>query len=611
MPFTPRTRFVNPRLGTYFGIFTSAFTALAVVLLILEQLGVSDAILRALMLGGPLALYAAIGVAAWTQEPIDFFASGRRVPAFYNGLVLAVAAVGGTGLVAITGLFFLHGFDAWCVVIGFTAGLVAMAILIVPYLRKFGAYTIPSYLGRRFESRLLRVTAAAILAVPMLLVIAAELRMGLFVTAWLTGQSPSLLAAVLAGTAVATVVLGGMRSLSWATTAQAIAATLALLVPAAVVAVAMTNLPLPQLSHGPVLRGLGKLEAVQGVPIPLLSPLAFEFAGTAVEPVSRRFAKPFGSVGSVSFVLTSLMLMAGVAAAPWLLPRAGTTPGVYEARKSLGWATCVLGVLMLTISAIAVFMRDIVMDTLVGQSVNRLPEWFRTLAAMGFAGVDGQLPRLPLMSFSFKRDAILFALPIASGYPAVALYLALAGAIAATVAAASMAIVALGHMLAEDVVNGLRWEPAADWLRLAIARASLVAAALIGTSIAVLTPADPLALVLWAFALSGSALFPVLVLSIWWKRLNALGAIAGMAVGFAVAIMMILTGEGARLGVPSALAGVFGIPAALAATLVATWLGPAAGRNVLARVREMRVPGGETVHDREMRLLRLKQRQRG
>jgi cation/acetate symporter len=134
---------------------------------------------------------------------------------------------------------------------------------------------------------------------------------------------------------------------------------------------------------------------------------------------------------------------------------------------------------------------------------------------------------------------------------------------------------------------------------------------LIGTSIAVLTPADPLALVLWAFALSGSALFPVLVLSIWWKRLNALGAIAGMAVGFAVAIMMILTGEGARLGVPSALAGVFGIPAALAATLVATWLGPAAGRNVLARVREMRVPGGETVHDREMRLLRQKQRQRG
>lgn len=608
---SPRTGSVNPRLGTYFGIFTSAFTALVLLLLILEQLGVSDAALRGVMLGGPLALYAVMGLAARSKDPIDFFASGRRVPAVYNGFVLAVSAVGGTGLVAITGLFFLHGFDAWCLVIGFTAGLVAMAILIVPYLRKFGAYTVPSYLGQRFESRFLRVAAAAILAIPMLLVIAAELRMGLFVTAWLTGQPELLLAAVLAGTVVATVVLGGMRSVIWANTAAAIATLLALLVPAAVVAALVTNLPFPQMSHGPVLRALGRLEAIQGVPMPLLPPWAFQFAGSALEPVSRRLAEPFGSIGSSSFVLTSLTLMAGVAAAPWLLPRTGTTPGVYEARKSLGWATFVLGVLMLTASAVAVFMRDIVMDTLVGQSVNRLPEWFRTLAAMGFAAVDGQAPRLPLTSFSFKRDAILFTLPIAGGYPAVMLYLALAGAIAATVAAASMAIVALGHVFAEDVVNGWKWEPAPHRRRLAIARASIVAAALIGSTMAVLTPADPLDLVLWALALSGSALFPVLALSIWWKRLNAPGAIAGMGVGFAVAILTMLGGEGARFGLPSALAGVFAIPAAFVSAVVVAWLGPRPGRPVLERVKDMRIPGGETVHDREMRLMRQKQRQRG
>src|SRR5919108_406991 len=271
MPF-PRARAVNPRLGTYFGIFTSAFASLVLLLLILEQLGIADATVRGVMLGGPLALYALMGLAAACQEPLDFFASGRRAPAVYNGLVLAVSAAGGTGLVAITGLFFLHGFDAWCLVIGLTAGLVTMAILIVPYLRKFGAYTLPSYLGRRFDS-------------------------------------------------------------------------------------------------------------------------------------------PFGSVGPLSFVLTSLTLMAGVAAAPWLLPRSGTTPTVYDARKSLGWATFVLGALMVTASAVAVFLRDMVMDTLVGQSVNRLPEWFRTLSDMGFAAADGHVPRLPLMSFSFKRDAVLFALP--------------------------------------------------------------------------------------------------------------------------------------------------------------------------------------------------------
>jgi cation/acetate symporter len=609
MPF-PRARTVNPRLGTYFGIFTSAFASLVLMLLILEQLGVSDAALRGVMLGGPLALYAVMGLAARSNEPLDFFASGRRAPAVYNGLVLAISAGGGTGLVAITGLFFLHGFDAWCLVIGLTAGLVAMAILIAPYLRKFGAYTVPSYLGRRFDSRFLRFAAAAVVAVPMLLVIAAELRMGLFVTAWLTGQPTPLVAAVLAGTVAATVLLGGMRSLSWANTAAAIAALLAVLVPAAVVAALVTNLPFPQLSHGPVLRTIGRLEAIQGVPIPLLPPFAFEFAGLALEPLSRRFATPFGSVGALSFVLTSLTLMAGVAAGPWLLPRSGTTPTVYEARKSLGWATVVLGVLMLTVSAIAVFLRDIVMDTLVGQSALRLPEWFHTLAALGFAGVDGHTPRLPLASFSFKRDAILFALPIAGGYPAVMLYLALAGAIAAVVAAASLAVVALGHVLAEDVVRGLKWEPLPDRRRLAIARASVVMAAALGTGLAVLIPADPLALVLAAFALSGSALFPVLVLSIWWKRLTAPGAIAGLTVGFAVAIFTIFGGEAARFGLPSALAGVFAIPASFVATLVVTWLSPRPARPVLERVKDMRVPGGETVHDREMRLMRLKQRQR-
>ena len=609
MPY-PRARAVNPRLGTYFGIFTSAFASLVLLLLILEQLGVADATVRGVMLGGPLSLYAVMGLAAACREPLDFFASGRRAPAVYNGLVLAVSAAGGTGLVAITGLFFLHGFDAWCLVIGLTAGLVTMAILIVPYLRKFGAYTLPSYLGRRFDSRLLRLTAAAIVAVPMLLVIAAELRMGLFAAGWLTGEPEPLLAAVLAGTIAATVVLGGMRSVSWANTAEALATLLALLVPAAVVAALVTNLPFAQLSHGPVLRTIGRLEAIQAVPMPQLPPWAFEFAGLNLEPLARRFATPFGSVGPLSFVLTSLTLMAGVAAAPWLLPRSGTTPTVYEARKSLGWATFVLGVLMVTASAVAVFLRDMVMDTLVGQSANRLPEWFRTLSAMGFAAVDGHLPRLPLMSFSFKRDAVLFALPIAGGYPAVMLYLALAGALAATVAAASLAVVALGHVLAEDAIGGLKWEPAPDRRRLLIARASMVAAAGLGTAFALVVPADPLALVLAAFALSGSALFPVLVLSIWWKRLTAPGAVAGLTVGFATALLTMLGGEAARFGLPSSLAGVFAIPASFVAIFLVNGLSPRPARAVLERVKDMRVPGGETVHDREMRLLRLKQRQR-
>src|SRR5690606_21975421 len=261
---SPRSRVINPRLGIYFGIFTSAFTALVLVLLIFEQLGASDALLRGLMLGGPLALYAAIGMSAATSEPYEFFASGRRVPAFFNGLVLAVSALGATGLVAGTGLLFLHGFDAWFLTISLTGGFVVMAILIAPYLRKFGAFTVPSFLGRRCESRAVRLGAAAVVAVPTLLVIAAEVRTGVFVGTWLTGQSEQMVALILAAAVIAAVVLGGLRSSSWANSAESIAVLLALMVPTAMVAVAVTYLPFAQLSHGPVLRALGRLEAQQG-----------------------------------------------------------------------------------------------------------------------------------------------------------------------------------------------------------------------------------------------------------------------------------------------------------------------------------------------------------
>jgi len=610
MPLSSRNRAVNPRLGIYFGIFTSMFVALVLVLLIFEQLGASDTLLRSLMLGGPLALYAAIGLAARSAEPLDFFASGRRVPAFFNGLVIAVSAAGSTGLVAVTGLFFLNGFDAWSIVIGFTGGFVVMAVLIAPFLRKFGAFTIPSYLGRRCESRAVRVGAAAIVAVPMLLVIAAEVRTGVFVGAWLTGRSETLMAVLLAAAVVLAVILGGMRSLSWANTAESIAVLTALIVPTAMVAAAVTHLPFAQLSHGPVLRALGRLEAQQGMPIPELPPLAFNLAGAELEPIVQRLANSFGSIGSLSFVLLSLTMMAGIAAAPWLLPRAGTTPSIYETRKSLGWATFVIGMILLTASSAAVFMRDVVMDTLVGHSLDQLPDWFRSLEAAGLAGVHGQVPRLPISSFSFKRDAVLFALPIASGYPAVLIYLPLAGALAAAVAAVSMSCLALGTVLAEDIVNGLKWEPAPNRLRLATARVSIAIAAAIGAWLAMIAPADPLDLLLWALALSASGLFPVIVLSIWWKRLNALGALAGMAAGLAVAVLAVVAGEAAWIGVHSSLAAVFGIPVGFLAATGASWLGPAPSQNALELVRDMRVPGGETVHDREMRLLRLKQRPR-
>jgi cation/acetate symporter len=606
MAVTARTRLVNPRLGTYYGIFAAAFVSLVLVALMLEQLGTADMAVRLLIFTGPIGLFAAIGLLSAAREAGDYFVCGRRVPAFFNGLVLGVSALGGAGFLALTGVFFSIGVDALCLSLGLCAGLVFMGLLLAPFLRKFGAYTLPSYLGRRFESQTLRVVAAAVLAVPLLLLLAAEARFAAYASAWLTGQSERAMAIVVVGCVAATVIAGGMRSLTWSSSAKAIAALFALAVPATVVAIMMSNLPLPQMTHGNILRVLTRTEGTRGLPLFLAAPLALEFPSHGLEPLAKRFIQAFGSVGSLAFTLMTLVTAAGIASSPSLLARPGSTPGVYESRKSFGWAVLVSGVVLLTLPAVAVFLRALLLDQVIGQPVDRLPPWFQSLQQVGIARVDSTAPTVSFTSVSFERDATLFALPYAAGFPQVLVYLALAGALAAAMAALAAALITAAAILSEDVVHGLQPGMATDGARLAGARAALLGAALVTVWLAIAAPADPLKLFLWSLSISASAAFPVLVLSVWWKRINAWGAMVGMLAGLATAALAILLGESDAWPLPSALAGAIGLPAGALAAIAASLLTPPPSKSILDSLNEMRVPGGETVYDREVRLQRLK-----
>ena len=609
MPAAPRSRLVNPLLGSYFGIFTSVLAAVVLLLLVLEQLGVADTTLRTSMLAGFLGLYCAIGIAAFTRLPAEYFASGRRVPAFFGGLNVALTALGGTGLAALAGAQFLIGFDALCIGVGMAGGLVCMVVLLVPYLRKFGAYSIPSYLGQRFESSMLRIVAAALLAVPTLLLLMAELKMAIAAATWLTQLSEGLVTAMLVGTLALIVMPGGMRSLTWSGAAAALAAIAALMVPVVIVAVVTTNLPLPQMSFGPVLRVLMRTETLQDIPAPLASALAFDLPRGGLAPIERRFATPFSSIGGAAFVLAGLAVMLGIAGSPTLLSRAGTTPGVYEARKSMGWAALVLGVVLLTLSGVAVFMRDIVVTQLGGATQGQLPDWFATLLGLGLAALDTQAPAGSLASYAFNRDMVLIALPVVAGLPAVLVYLAAAGIVSAALVGMCAAATTLGASLAEDVINAPRSELVSNGVRVMCARGGVMLAAIAGGWMAAVTPGDPLELFLWSLALSGSAAFPVLAMSIWWKRATAWGALAGLIVGFAVSAGAIMAGEITSIGLPSALAAVVGAPLSFATILVVSILTPAPPRRVLELVRDLRIPGGETLYDREVRLTLLQHRQ--
>ncbi|MGE0022547.1 MAG: cation acetate symporter [Hyphomicrobium sp.] len=605
MPFSHKTGYVNPRLGTYFGIFMSAFVALTLMTLILGELGVSDDALRLTMFLGPIGLYAIIGAAAYTTEPIDYFAAGRRVPAFYTGLVLAQTALGATGLVALTGVFFLVGFDALCIVIGGLAGFVVMAVLLAPFFRKFGAFTVASYLGKRFDSRALRLIAGAILAVPMLLVMAAELRIGAHAVNWFYPMPQSAAVLILASVVVVTLAGGGMRSLAWSSAAQSLAALMALLVPVAIVAIIVTNLPLPQLSAGSVLRAVGRAEAAQGLPIILPPALAFDMPGDGLAPLAKRYSDAFGSVGPLAFVIVTLSLLAGLASAPWLLPRVAGTPGVYEARKSLGWATLLFGISMLTIASIAIFMRDYLTDIVTAAGTIRFPAWLDTLRERGLMTIVSE-GRPTLSSFNVSRDDVLLSLPIAAEMPPALIYLAVGGVVAAALATAGAVALALGNILTEDIVYGLAATPPKPGPRLIVSRVALGMAAALGALIAIAAPTDPLELLLWALALTGASAFPVLVLSIWWKRLNAFGAAAGMVTGFGVTVLAIIAGESGLTGTDGALAAAIGLPAGAVATIAVAFATPTPARNLLELVRDIRVPGGEILTDREMRYQRRK-----
>jgi cation/acetate symporter len=608
MAVTSGVRLVNPRLGTYFGIFSAAFASLVLMALMFEQLGVSDMGVRLLMFAGPIALCGAIGLLTPASDPNDYFACGRRVPAFFNGLVLAITALGGAGLMALTGAFFAVGFDALCLSLGICTGLVFMGVLLAPFLRKSGDYTVPSYLSRRFENRSLRIVAAAVLAAPLLLLLAAEARFAAYAAAWLTDQPEPVMAVAVVVCACAMVFAGGMRSHTWSASAKAIAALAALAVPATIVALIVSNLPLPQLTHGNILRVITRMEAARNLPFFAAPPLSFEIPPQGLEPLAKRFIQTFGSVGSLAFVLMALVATAGTAASPALLNRPGSTPSVHEARKSFSWAVMIAGAVFLTLPAIAIFLRLMLLDQVVGQPADRLPAWFQALGQVGVARVDATGPTVSFVNISFDRDAVWFALSVAAGFPQALVYLSLAGAVAAAMAAMAAGLLSGANILSEDIVHGLRVEPASDGARIGTSRAALAGLTFVAGWLAVTAPADPLKLFLWSLSFSASAVFPALVLSIWWKRTTAWGAIAGMLTGLAVTAAAILLGEAGAWALPGVLAGAVGLPAAFAATIAASMLSPGPSRNVVNILQEIRVPGGETLYDRELRLQRLKTR---
>ncbi len=598
------TRLVNPRLGLLFGIYGATLLAAALAILLLEQVGAADRIVTVAAFGLPIVMFVIIGFATRTGDSLDFYAAGRRIPPFFAGISTAVTCLGSFGVLTLTGCLFIMGADAFPIVLGIPAGLVVMAVVLVPFLRKVGAHSVPGYLGQRLDSTLVRVSSAAVMSLPILLILVAEVRLAGFASAELTGLPLFSASALCVSVALSIVAFGGMRATTWSSTAQAFAVLLAVVIPATIVSLMIANLPFPQMTAGNIARNVLRAEQFRNTPLLYVAPLVFQVPGEGWVPLAKRFLQSHGHIGTLASSLTVLIVMAGIAGSPVLLARAGTTPTVHAARSATSWAVLCVAFVLLTLVAIAVFLRGIVVDQVVGQAVDRLPSWVADLQNAGVLQVQSKTGDVRLNAVLVQRDRAFVGLPIAVGLPRAMAALMLAGAIAAALAAISAHMQALATILARDVVLGPEREAHDEGARVQVGRIAMGVVAAVVLAIASL-PADPLLLVLWGLALTASGVFPVLLLSVLWKRLSPWGAISGLVTGSAVTSLLILSeqmGIGTLAGV---LPAAVGLPAAFLAAITVSLTTRAVDRQTLEFVRDMRVPGGETLVDRDARILRL------
>ncbi len=607
------TPVVNPRLGSGFAIFASTYTCLVLLLVVLEQLGLPAPAIDQLIVALPALFYIAIGFLTRTIGVEDFFLAGQRVPPFYNALALCGTVFGGSILLGSIGSFFFAGIDAIAIPLGCFAGLILTGVLFVPHLRKAGANTLPGFLLLRFGRDRVRTVASLLAIVPAAMILAAEVGLGGKILGYLLplpqalgiGLGPvTFYTAILCACLFLTVALGGMRAATWTQAAQFIV-VLGLLAPLISVSVMRTNLPLPQLTYGAELEELKTLEATRGL-VAVSQPQALNESLPRPAPAAilRPSERAFSAFSPTDFVLLVFCLAAGVAANPAFIPRLSTTPTILSTRRAFGWVSVIGGLLVLTIPAYAFFTKAMAVEALVGVPMPSLPAWSRILQHLGLVSLPGNQfdPMNAAHAVTFQRDSLALILPVAGGLPRVFFGLAAASALAAIAASASAQLVTIANTVSDDLYFGFLNKNATPGRRLLIARFTMLGLCVLVLAASQSRSIDSLRWAIAAFSLSAGTFFAVLVLSVWWRRFTAAGALAGMVSGFAVTALYMNAGGAPLMGIGPLTAAAAGVPVSFGAAILASLILGAPSQQALEAVDELRIPAGETLQSRSLRL---------
>ncbi|MFN6953676.1 MAG: sodium:solute symporter family protein [Acetobacteraceae bacterium] len=528
-------------LGKIYAGYTGGFAAFVIFLAILEQLGVPHRMLGYAFVFLTIAVYAYIGIISRTQAVAEYYVAGRRVPAIYNGMATGSDWMSAASFIGMAGSLYAGGYGALAFVLGWTGGYLLVAILLAPYLRKFGQYTVPDFLGARFGGNMARSVGVVVLITASFVYVVAQIvGVGIITQRFLDVSFGVAVFIGLAGILVCSM-LGGMRAVTWTQVAQYIVLIIAYLLPAILMSVQVTGVPIPQLMYGYALERITELEG------------GFRAAGQTVLAHTAPFVTPAGAFSmpaAVNFFALIFCLMVGTAALPHILMRYFTTPSVREARVSVAWSLFFIFLLYFTAPAYAAFAKLEIYQNVIGARIADLPAWVENWRIMSPYGVpwinitdrngDGIVQ---LAEFAIHPDVVVLATPEIAGLPYVIAGLVAAGGLAAALSTADGLLLALANALSHDVYYKMIDPKAPTKRRLIIARTLLIIVAILAAYTAGSIGADILFLVAWAFSIAAAGLFAALVMGVWYKRTTNTAAVAGMLVGYVVTFGYLLWSE--------------------------------------------------------------------
>ncbi len=502
-----------------------------------------------LIVGITFAIY--IGIAIWAKagSAKEFYVAGAGVPPLANGMATAADWMSAASYISMAGLISFMGYDGSIYLMGWTGGYVLLALLLAPYLRKFGKFTVPDFVGDRYYSNVARTVAVICAIFVSFTYVAGQMRgVGVVFSRFL--EVP-INTGILIGMGIVFfyAVLGGMKGITYTQVAQYCVLIFAFLVPAIFISLLVTNNPVPQIGFGSEVVGGGYL-------LDKLDGLHQELGFAPYTDGS----KPMIDVFFITFAL-----MVGTAGLPHVIVRFFTVPKVRDARISAGWALIFIALLYTTAPAIAAFARYNLINTVSNTSYAELPNWFKTWEGTGliawadknddgavqyvkgapfdgkpaFTGETGELGQRLLSNeltdnaneLYIDRDIMVLANPEIAQLPDWVIALVAAGGLAAALSTAAGLLLVISTSVAHDLVKKQINPNISEKSEVLIARIAVAIAIVIAGYFGINPPGFVAQVVAFAFGLAASSFFPVIILGIFYKRMNKEGAIAGMLAG--------------------------------------------------------------------------------